>query len=290
MWPFPCVGRNWRALGADMPGVWRGCKMSLPTEVVGHVSLGPESPEGDGLVAIGPHRMTSVLLSTYDWRSCPVDTQDEVISGVNGARVLLRSVVILGGIKAILAGNGDHPGNDSDLGHWEIEDCVILGSGRRCPEVQDGVSLTMRRCWIHDWGRHFDTRAFGAWAHRGGRIIAEDCLFTQSSGLLGLGLRNTVVDLANHIGQAVNDEGLPALLRPRTYLPGICRGLTADTGGFVLATRCYRNRSWIRLENCDPYISRSEAITIVEHIDATLPTHAHERLGMSALELFCSMT
>lgn len=222
----------------------------------------------------------------FDFRGIPLSEQDEIVSSVNGPKVIIRNSLFLGGIKALLAGNGDHPGNDARYARWDLEDCVIMDAGRRCPEVQDCVELIMRRCWVHDWGRAFDVRAFGAWAHRGGRIVAEDCLFTQSGGLFGLGLRNTVVDVANHIGQAVNDHGMGALLHPRTYLPGVCRGLTADTGGLVLATRCYRNRRWIRIDGCNDYMDGVAARRIVERIDAGMPCAAHEKLGQSVVELF----
>lgn len=56
----------------------------------------------------------------------------------------------------------------------------------------------MTNCWIHGYGKYFDTRAFGAWAHRGGKILAEDCLFTQSGNILSLGVKNTVVEQSLH--------------------------------------------------------------------------------------------
>ena len=178
----------------------------------------------------------------------------------------------MGGIKAVLAGNGDHPGNDVRAARWLLEDSVIIGAGRRCPEAQDGTTVIMRRCWIHDFGQTFDVRAFGGWAHRGARIIAEDCLFTQSEiWPWGLDVLTAIKDEGNHIGQAVNDNGLAALLHPRTYLPGPCRGLTADTGGLVLATRCYRNRPWIMIDGCNNYIDRAAARQIVAQIEAVCP-------------------
>lgn len=264
--------------------------MSLPLTVYGGVSTGPETPGGDGLTAYGPRTVTEVRQRVYDWRICPKDMQDEVISGVDGADVRLSGVVILGGIKAILAGNGDHPGNDVRYARWELEDCVIIGAGRRCPEAQDGTTVTMRRCWVHDWGRAFDVRAFGAWAHRGARIIAEDCLFTQSElWPWGLDLLTAMTDMGNHIGQAVNDHGLAALLRPRTYLPGPCRGLTADTGGLTLATRCYRNRPWIRIDGCDPLIGRDQARSIIAHIE-TVCADTRPFLGATLTDFFDAAT
>lgn len=258
---------------------------ALPTEIRGGVCTGPEKPKEDGATAQGPGRVTVISDRVFDFRDYPTAKQDEVISGVNGAIVRMQRCVILGGIKAVLAGNGDHPGNDMRFGHWEMEDCFIMGAGRRCPEVQDCVELTMRRCWIHNWGRAFDVRAFGGWAHRGGRLVAEDCLFTQSGGIFSLGLRTTIADIFAHIGQAWNDEGLSGLLRARTYLPGVCRGLTSSTGGLALASRCYRNRRWIRLENCDPFIGSAEALQIVADIDALMPEECRKRLG-SLVDMF----
>lgn len=246
--------------------------MSIINRITGGVCTGPAKPGDDGLTVYGPFSATEIRQRVYDFRLCPKADQDEVLSGVDGPDVRLSGVVILGGIKAILAGNGDHPGNDVRCARWELEDCVIIGAGRRCPEAQDGTIVTMRRCWVHDWGQTFDVRAFAGWAHRGARIIAEDCLLTQSElWPWGLDLLTAMTDLGNHIGQAVNDHGLAALLRPRTYLPGPCRGLTADTGGLALATRCYRNRPWIKIDGCNNYIDRSAARQIVAQIQGACP-------------------
>ncbi|WP_022655542.1 hypothetical protein [uncultured Desulfovibrio sp.] len=258
--------------------------------IEGGVCTGPAAPRSDGLTVFGPRGDAIIRDRIFDFRAVPHDEQDEVLSGVDGGVVTMERCVILGGIKAILAGNGDHPGNDMRYADWSLEDCVIIGAGRRCPEAQDGAYVTMRRCWIHDWGQTFDVRAFGAWAHRGGKIIAEDCLFTQSGGLLGFGLRNSLTDIGNHIGQAVNDHGLRAVFWPRTWLPGICRGLTADTGGLVLATRCYRNRGWIRIDGCNSYLSRVEAHAIVQNIEAVCPDVRGRLGGVSLAELFCAVT
>lgn len=154
-------------------------------------------------------------------------------------------------------------------------------------KILAGLAVVWAR--IHNWGGAFDVRGFGGWAHRGGKIIAEDCLFTQSSGLLGFGLLNTFIDLANHVGQSVNDYGLGALFRPRTYLPGICRALTADTGGQVIATRCYRNRRWIFIDGCDPLIGRDKARAIVAHIEAAC-ADMRPFLGTTLTDFFDTIT
>lgn len=256
--------------------------MGIIKQITGGVCTGPAKPGDDGLTVYGPHQPAEIRQRVYDFRNCPKTEQDEVLSGVDGADVRLSGVVIFGGIKAILAGNGDHPGNDVRYARWLLEDCVIIGAGRRCPEAQDGTTVIMRRCWIHDWGRTFDVRSFGGWAHRGARIIAEDCLFTQSHlWPWELDVMTAMTDMGNHIGQAVNDHGLTALLHPRTYLPGPCRGLTADTGGLVLATHCYRNRRWIKIDGCNYYIDRAAARQIVAQIEAVCPDmtpHLGQRL------------
>ena len=265
--------------------------MSIINQITGGVCTGPAKPKDDGLTVYGSSQQsTDVRQRVYDFRRYPKADQDEVLSGVDGAVVRLSGVVILGGIKAVLAGNGDHPSNDVSYAQWLLEDCVIIGAGRRCPEAQDGATVTMRRCWIHDWGRTFDVRGFGAWAHRGARIIAEDSLFTQSDlWPWGMDVLTAMTDLGNHIGQAVNDNGLAALLRPRTYLPGPCRGLTADTGGLVLGTRCYRNRRWIKIDGCNNYIDRAAARKIVEQIEAICPDMT-ERLGQPLTGFFDIVT
>lgn len=247
--------------------------MSIINQITGGVCTGPIKPKDDGLTVYGSSQQpTEVRQRVYDFQRYPKADQDEVLSGVDGAVVRLSGVVILGGIKAILAGNGDHPGKDVRYARWLLEDCVIIGAGRRCPEAQDGATVTMRRCWVHDWGRTFNVRSFGGWAHRGARIIAEDCLFTQSDlWPWGLDMLTAIKDVGNHIGQAVNDHGLTALLHPRTYLPGPCRGLTADTGGLVLATHCYRNRRWIKIDGCNYYIDRAAARQLVAQIEAVCP-------------------
>lgn len=56
------------------------------------------------------------------------------------------------------------------------------------------------------------------------------------------------LDLVGHVGQAWNDEGLRGLFRLQTWIPGVCRGLTAGLGGKVRAVNCTSNKWWIRIE------------------------------------------
>ena len=246
--------------------------------IIDHISR----PKDDAFTIYGTDEETLISKGIFDFRKIPVNTQDEVISGVNGAKVSLSGVVIIGGIKVILAGNGDYPISDFKNGEWYLENCAILHSGRRCPEAQDGVKVFMKNCWIHNWGETFDVRSFGSWAHRGGLIVAEDCVFTQNKNI---SIKNAIIDLANHIGQRVNDAGVLSLLECKTYLPGRYRGLTSNTGGRVYATRIYKNKKFINIENCNEYITKDKAKEIIKSIqNACLDTT--EKLGCSLSEYF----
>ena len=86
--------------------------MGIINQITGGVCNGPAKPGEDGLTVYGHNQPTVVSQRVFDFRGCRPADQDEVLSGVDGAEVHLSGVVILGGIKAILAGNGDHPGSD----------------------------------------------------------------------------------------------------------------------------------------------------------------------------------
>lgn len=223
-----------------------------------------DSSGGDCLTLFGPDQ-TDIYNCTFDLSEAPVESQDEAISLVRGAKVCIHDSLIVGSIKAILAGNGEYPEEDAERGHLEMHNCIILGAGRRCPEAQDGVRVYMKNCWIADWGLRFDTRAFGAWAHKNASITAIDCLFTQSVPAT-FDMRRWVVDHMNHIGQAVNDSGFSALFKAKTYVSGFRRALTADDGGAVTASNCYRNSPKIIIENCSDYMDYDSALNRAVHI------------------------
>jgi len=122
------------------------------------------------------------------------------------------------------------------------------------------VHITMRNCWIHNWGTTFDVRAFGAWAHRDAIIEAHNCVFTQDS-FFRLPLKTMLEDLGNHIGQAWKDKSWK--LRD-WIMPGITRGLTCSSTGYVEAKNCYKNKWWIQIENHKgPYMSKIEAEELI---------------------------
>ena len=63
----------------------------------------------DAITAYGPETTTLIEDCVIDFRGLSLDEQDEAISGVNGAKVIIRRCLIIGAKKALLAGNGDYP-------------------------------------------------------------------------------------------------------------------------------------------------------------------------------------
>lgn len=211
----------------------------------------PNSAEegGDGITVFGEGhpkcraKKTIIRNCVIDFRGVPPHLQDEAISGVCGAVVDVENVAILGATKAVLCGNGDYPKEDKERGKWTFSNVAFIGCGRRCPEAQDGVKISMNRCLIEGWGEAFDTRSFGMWAHHDASIFAANCLFIQKSFMPDM--KNFFVDLGNHFGQAFNDS--PSALIDY-FLPGVCRGASASLGGKVSLVSCFVSQPWIRLQ------------------------------------------
>lgn len=250
-------------------------------EYIGQVFDHLSSPGEDALTLWGPEP-TLVDSCVFDFSQIPLKDQDEQIDGVRGAQVHLKNSLLLLGKKAILAGNGDYPEEDKAHASWIIENCLIWGAGRRCPDAQDGTQVVMRNCWIHGWGQAFDVRAFGAWARTGARITVENCIFTQN---LTVSPVKMILDLIGHIGQYYNDYGISGLLKPKAYLPGICRGLMADTGGTVSALSCFTNKPWILLENRQKDMTEYEARDLIKYLEPIIP-EVEKRIGLPLCDLF----
>ena len=228
----------------------------------------PLSRGRDGITVYGSDGPVIIRNCTVDLGRCPLDKLDEGISGVDGARAVIRRTRVTRMGKAILWGNGDYPDTDPDA-ELVLEDCIIRDFGRRAPEAQDGVRVIMRRCVIRNWGigSRFTMRSFGAWAHDGASIRAEDCVFWQDR-FWQSGLRGFVVDLANWIGWCFNRRDWNPL---HWLLPGVCRGLTASQKGKVSASRCWANRWWIRLQgHRGPRMSKKEALALMAELEGRL--------------------
>ena len=240
----------------------------------------PTTDGGDGLVLYGPDREYLVRNCIFDYTKIDKSKQDELLSFVQGPKVKIDGCVFIRGIKALLAGNGDNPFDDGGKGRFEITNSAFLYAGRRCPEAQDGVIVNMRSCWIHNWGETFDVRAFGAWAHRGGRIFADNCVFTQTYSPT---IKERLLDFGKHVGQAFNDKG------GLRFISGFNRGLVSGKDGEVISTRCYRNRKSIALDNCAEYIDFMQARKIIQGIQEKCPD-VSDRLGASLVEIFNKAT
>ncbi|WP_301965087.1 right-handed parallel beta-helix repeat-containing protein [uncultured Desulfovibrio sp.] len=228
----------------------------------------PLSRGGDGITVYGSDGPVVIRNCTVDLGRWPLDKLDEGISGVDGARAVIRRTRVTRVGKAILWGNGDYPDTDPDA-ELVLEDCIIRDVGRRAPEAQDGVRVIMRRCVIRNWGigSRFTVRSFGAWAHDGASIRAEDCVFWQDR-FLQAGLWGFVVDLANWIGWSWNRRDWNPL---HWLLPGVCRGLTASQKGKVSASRCWANRWWIRLQgHRGPRMPKKEALALMAELEGRL--------------------
>lgn len=228
----------------------------------------PLSRGGDGITVYGSDGPVIIRNCTVDLGRWPLDKLDEGISGVDGARAVIRRTRVTRVGKAILWGNGDYPDTDPDA-ELVLEDCIIRDVGRRAPEAQDGVRVIMRRCVIRNWGigSRFTVRSFGAWAHDGASIRAEDCVFWQDR-FLQAGLRGLVADLANWIGWCWQRRDWNLL---HWFLPGVCRGLTASQGGKVSARRCYANHWWIRLQGHQgARMEKREALALMAELEGRL--------------------
>lgn len=240
----------------------------------------PSDIGGDGLeLSDGQHwDISDCIIDLSGWSLGDID---ECCGITRGSSATFRRCWIRGAGKLLLCGTGDAQDIPAETGqHVEFFDCILEDGGRRFPEVQDGMRVLLHDCLVRNWGSpdRFTVRNFGAWAHAGGRIDAVGCVFWQDMFWRPWG--QFWRDLGNHIGQAWNDEGLRGLLRPSTYLPGVCRGLLATAGGEAYAWHCWRNHWWIALpwRHTTAMMDDAEALELVrelesmaERLDAELP-------------------
>ena len=185
---------------------------------------------GDGMQIWGSQGEVMLKRCVFDFRQVPADAQDEAVDCIKGARVYFDGCVFLGCKKAVLCGNGDFPEEDKK-GFVHFEKCAFIRCGRRCPEAQDGVMAVMHNCWVHDWGvGSFDVRTFGARVSAGSILYVMDCLFSRAHGI---GFKNSVIDIANQIGEHVNAHGiLHAMFHPwQAMKPGAMRAVDLGKDG-----------------------------------------------------------
>ena len=225
--------------------------------------------QNDGLGLFQDNAVYDVHDCIVDLTECGLDDQDEALSTTWGASATFRRCWIRGAGKLVLCGSGDEEKKGCEQ-YKEVyfQDCLLENFGRRGPEVQSKMSVVLQDCMIRNWGdpTRFSVRNFGAWAHDKGSLDILNCIFWQDQFVRPLG--QMLRDIGNHIGQAVNDGGVLALLSPLSYLPGVCRGATASNGGKINCWHCYRNHWWIKLhEHTDP-MNKEEADELIKKIEA----------------------
>ena len=204
----------------------------------------------------------------FDFRNVPLGDQDEAFSVVYGATATLENCVIIGAKKAILCGTGD----DGDWGgRLTMRNCLILGCGRRTPEAQQGYTVTMDRCWIHNWGieETFDVRAFATWAHDDAKITITNCIYTRNSGLGS----NDARDIAEWIGWYTNEYGvLAAVGKDRYGLSGSLRAIEKIGGGTIIAEHNYRNQDdFVTGGDTCWSMTKNEADALIAALEAICP-------------------
>lgn len=203
----------------------------------------------------------------------PLDKKDEALAFTRGASGIVERCRISGAGKLILCGGGDAEYKPVEQGKCvTFYNCVFEHFGRRGPEVQCGMRVVLQDCIIRMWGEpsEFTVRSFGAWAHDDGAIVAESCLFlNEPRG----SFMQRVTDIANHIGQAVNDEGLGAIFRRKSWLPGWRRGLVSTDSGHVEARNCWTNDPRIVIENHIDPMTDSQAEAAMARINGNLLRH-----------------
>lgn len=248
--------------------------------------LGPEFTDDDGLGLVKEGETYLVEDCIIDLSALPLDQQDEATAVTYGAAATYKRCWIRGAGKLVLCGSGNDDKIPVETGKKvEFIDCILEYGSRRFPEVQDGMQVVMHGCLIKNWGaadrfnydREHPDRNFGAWAHRGGRIDAVNCVFWQDS--FWRPLRQMVLDWCRQIEQAWNDEGIRGLLRLSTWIPGVCKGLLATNGGEAYAWTCWKNKWWImfpwkstaQMDETDAKIMIVNLETMAAELDARLP-------------------
>lgn len=233
------------------------------------VQPGQISSEGHGIEIYGSGHEKALAKKTVirnciiDFSNIPHYKQDEALVGIYGAQVTVEDSVVIGSIKAMLCGNGDYPSIDRELGEWNLNRVLFLGCGRRCPEAQDGVRVTMNHCIVENWGEAFDVRAFGAWAHSGASIVAKNCVFAQRTPIFS-SVGRFLVDIGNHFGEAWNDRPSPFI---DYVLPGTMRGAVESANGTIQLESCYSTSSFTRLQNHkNPRTSKDEGKALLKTI------------------------
>ena len=203
--------------------------------------------------------------SIIDMKDVPLEKQDEALAITYGSSAEISRCVIRNVGKLFLCGSGDKDHRPDEKGKTVIiRDSILENFGRRGPEVQCEMECRLINCLIQDWGHpdYFTVRAFGAWAHDGGFILAENCVFINE---ITPSLSMRLKDKAYHFSQSISDNGLKAIFKRQTYISGWRRGLTASDTGKVSAINCYADDGII-IEGEDGTMDESDAANLIKRL------------------------
>lgn len=196
-----------------------------------------------------------------------IDNVDEALSVVNGSSAEISNCIIRGSCKLILCSSGDKDKINLEKGKTVIfNNCIFEDFGRRGPEVQNDMKIILNNCLIRNWGNinKFSVRSFGSWAHHGGHIIANNCVFQQTKLKYNLSeIKYFILDKINHIGQAYNDEGLIGIFKRKTWKSGLLWGLVSTANGYVEANNCWKSNKSIILENSKNELSDEDGMLLL---------------------------
>lgn len=92
----------------------------------------PISAGGDGITVYGSDGPVVIIRRcVVDLGSWPLERLDEGLSGVDGARAVVRETRVSRVGKAILWGNGDYPETDPGAECWRTASCAISAAALR---------------------------------------------------------------------------------------------------------------------------------------------------------------
>lgn len=247
----------------------------------------PDRIGGHGLEVCGEDKFAVMQGSIIDMGNVAIADIDEAVGITHGGAAFFTCCVVSGAAKLILCGCGDAPDDpkvQAEEGKRVVfKNCILLDFCRRGPEVQDGMIVEMEDCAIVNWGspnhfcdggfrewlrlpwkdEHKWQRAFGAWAHDGGRIHARNCVFIN---FVEAPLWQRIVSRISHFGQAVAERGFfRALFHRDAWLSGYKRGLTAGPGGVVSAVNCYASKGVV-IDNLESAMSLKEAESLIDEL------------------------
>lgn len=247
-------------------------------EIKDKLILKPYEIGNDGLPLSGGehYKIENCIIDLSNW---DIEDIDESVGIIWGSSAEFHNCVIKGAGKLILCGCGDEDKMESEIGkRVEFHRCILEDFGRRGPEVQDKMEAYLDSCLIQNWGisSRFCVRSFAAWAHSGGKIYVDSCVFKQNN--LKYGFINRILDFMNHIGQAYNDEGLKGVFRKKTFIGGRLWGLVSTGTGYVQATNCWKSNEKILIENSKNPMDNNEAKLLIAELEI-MKKHLWEKLS-----------